>query len=181
MAQILFELQATDAALAKRWPNYEPVDREFIGVDLPKQPTPTPWSCLAVIQNILGADNVTDDEDELVPGMYYAYDSDTPLFRATGDTHDQAGSIQVPNLSSHSARDVGIAAHEAYHAWAHSKSRGNVYTNEKIINNLAEKWLRKHLVGLDLQVALEAIINSRVSYGKNHLSKPNVSRLERNG
>ncbi len=50
-----------------------------------------------------------------------------------------------------------------------------VYANEKIINNLAEKWLRKHLSGPALHVALETITGSRISYGKDHIPKGPVT------
>jgi hypothetical protein len=42
-------------------------------------------------------------------------------------------------------------------------------SNEKIVNSLAEKWLRKHLVGAELHVALEKILGSKLHYGKDHL------------
>ena len=88
------------------------------------------------------------------------------------DTDDGVGSINLPNLDSKAAKDVAIAAHEAYHAYVHGKSQGGaVYANEKIINNLAEKWLRNHLSGPALHVGLEQIVGSRISYGPNHITK----------
>jgi hypothetical protein len=68
---------------------------------------------------------------------------------------------------------VAIAVHEACHAYVHDKIKGKgaMYSNEKIINNLAEKWLRDHLTGTALHVALETITGSRISYGKDYLPK----------
>jgi hypothetical protein len=74
-----------------------------------------------------------------------------------------------------------VAVHEACHAYVHDKVKGagQAYSNEKIINNLAEKWLRKHLSGPALHVALEAIIGSRISYGKDHIPQgPTTDRRE---
>ena len=108
-------------------------------------------------------------------GMYYVYQSnEAPMFR---DTDNGVGSINLPNLDSTAARDVATAAHEAYHAYVHSKSQGGVaYSNEKIINNLAEKWLRKHLSGPALHAALEQIVGSRISYGPHHMPKQGIKK-----
>jgi hypothetical protein len=107
--------------------------------------------------------------------MYYVYQSnEAPMFR---DTDNGVGSINLPNLDSTAARDVATAAHEAYHAYVHSKSQGGVaYANEKIINNLAEKWLRKHLSGPALHAALEQIVGSRISYGPHHMPKQGIKK-----
>jgi len=165
----LIEAVASDADLKARYGDFDPEDKPMLPTThVGGAPAPTLWTAYDVIRNILGRDRVTDDDDELGPGMYYVYQSsEPPKFR---DTDDGVGSINLPNLESTAARDVAQAAHEAYHAYVHSKSRGGVvHANEKIINNLAEKWLRKHLSGPALHVGLEQIVGSRISYGPNHI------------
>jgi hypothetical protein len=176
--QELLEAEAGDAELRQRWGDFDPEDKPMLPTtQLPRQPAPTLWSCIDAVKNILGAGNVTDDEDELEPGMYYVYQSsEPPMFRATGD-QGEGGSINLPNLDSHAAGDIGVAVHEAYHAYVHSKSPGRAQSNEKIINNLAEKWLRKNLSGPSLHVALEKITGSRISYGPNHIPKSSPQDL----
>lgn len=175
--EFMVEADATDAELRQRYGEFDPEDKMMLPTTkLGSDPAPTLWTAYDAIQNILGKNRVTDDEDDIEPGMYYVYPSAAPpLFRDTEDS-GTGGSINVPNLDSKSARDVAIAVHEAYHAYVHDRTKGAgvAYTNEKIINNLAERWLRKHLSGSALHVALEAITKSRVSYGRNHLS---TSRL----
>jgi hypothetical protein len=165
----LDEAEASDAELKQRWGDFEPEEKPMLPTtQVGGAPAPTLWRAYDVVRNILGKNRVTDDDDELEPGMYYVYQSSgPPMFR---DTDNGVGSINLPNLDSTAARDVAIAAHEAYHAYVHSKSQGGVvHANEKIINNLAEKWLRKHLSGPALHVALEQIVGSRISYGPNHV------------
>jgi len=165
----LLEALASDADLKARYGDFDPEDKPMLPTThVGGAPAPTLWTAYDVIQNILGRDRVTDDDDELGPGMYYVYQSSgPPMFRDTGDG---VGSINLPNLDSKAAKDVAQAAHEAYHAYVHSKSQGGVvHANEKIINNLAEKWLRKHLSGPALHVGLEQIVGSRISYGPNHI------------
>ena len=165
----LLEAAASDAELRQRWGEFNPEDKPMLPrTDVGGAPAPTLWTAYDVVRDILGRDKVTDDDEDLRPGMYYIYQSDQPpMFR---DTDDGVGSINLPNLDSTAARDVAQAAHEAYHAYVHNKSKGGaVYSNEKIINNLAEKWLRKHLSGPALHVGLEQIIGSRISYGSDHI------------
>ena len=165
----LLEAAASDAELRQRWGEFDPEDKPMLPrTDVGGAPAPTLWTAYDVVRDILGQDKVTDDDEDLQPGMYYIYQSDQPpMFR---DTDDGVGSINLPNLDSTAARDVAQAAHEAYHAYVHNKSKGGaVYSNEKIINNLAEKWLRKHLSGPALHVGLEQIIGSRISYGSDHI------------
>ena len=165
----LDEAEASDADLRARWGEFDPEDKPFLPQTKTNlQPAATLWTAYAVIQNILGKNRVTDDEDELTPNMYYVYQSNNePMFR---DTENGVGSINLPNLDSTAAKDVAVAAHEAYHAYVHSKSQGGVvYANEKVINNLAEKWLRKHLSGPALHAALEQITGSRIHYGPSHM------------
>lgn len=169
--EFILEAEASDAALAARYGEFDPEDKPMLpSTTVGGAPAPTLWTAYQAIQDILGKNKVTDDEDELRPGMYYVYQSnESPMFR---DTDDGVGSINLPNLESTAAKDVAVAVHEAYHAYVQSKSPGGVvYSNEKIINNLAEKWLRKHLTGPELHVALEKIIGSRISYGPHHMPK----------
>lgn len=169
--EFILEAQASDAALAARYGEFDPEDKPMLpSTIVGGAASPTLWTAYQAIEDILGRGKVTDDEDELEPGMYYVYQSNQPaMFRDTGD---DVGSINLPNLDSTSAADVAVAVHEAYHAYVQSKSPGGiVYSNEKIINKLAEKWLRKHLTGPELHVALEKIIGSRISYGPHHMPK----------
>ena len=168
--EFIQEAEASDAALKARYGEFEPRDKPMLPRTQPKSaPGPTLWTAEEVVYNILGRNRVTTEDDELEPGMYYLYQSNqAPMFRDTGDG---VGSINLPDLDSNSAKDVALAAHEACHAYVHSKSQGRAFSNEKIINNLAEKWLRKHLTGVELHYALEQITGSRISYGPNHLPK----------
>lgn len=178
ITDIIQEAEASDQELKQRWGDFEPSDKPMLPYTQVKSaPAPTLWRAYDVIENILGKNRVTDDDEELRPGMYYVYQSsEPPMFR---DTDNGVGSINLPNLDSTAAKDVAVAAHEACHAYVHSKSRGAVYGNEKIINTLAEKWLRKHLSGPALHVALEQIVGSRISYGKDHIPKgPTTDRRE---
>jgi hypothetical protein len=175
--EFIIEAEASDAELTQRYGKFEPEDKPMLPTTrVGGAPSPTLWTAYEVIRNILGKDKVTDDDDELAPGMYYVYQSlGSPMFKDTGDG---VGSINLPNLDSTSARDVAMAAHEAYHAYVHNKSLGGVaYANEKIINKLAEKWLRNHLSGPALHTALEKIVGSRISYGPNHM--PNSSTIDK--
>jgi hypothetical protein len=171
--EFVIEAEASDAELRQRYGDFDPEDKPMLPTTkLGGDPAPTLWTAYDAIRDVLGANRVTDNEDDIEPGMYYVYQSNQPpMFTDTEDS-GTGGSINIPNLDSKAARDVAIAVHEAYHAYVHDRTKGAgvVYTNEKIINNLAERWLRKHLSGSALHVALEAITKSRVSYGKDHLS-----------
>lgn len=172
--EILSEAEASDIELKQRYGDFDPEDKPMLPTtQVGGAPAPTLWSAYAAIQNILGRSRVTDDEDAVEPGMYYVYQSsEPPMFRDTEES-GSGGSINVPSLESRAAKDVAMAAHEACHAYVHDKVKGGgrIYSNEKIINNLAEKWLRKHLSGPALMVALETILGSRISYGKDHIPK----------
>lgn len=170
------EAEASDDELRQRWGDFDPEDR----VMLPRtktnlQPAATLWSAYEVIENILGREKITTDDDKLEPGMYFVYEtSGPPQFI---DDEEGGGSISVPNFNSTAAGDVAVAAHEAFHALVHNKARGGMaFTNEKIINNMTERWLRKNLKGTQLHAALEKIVGSRVSYGKHHLSTPRINK-----
>jgi hypothetical protein len=179
----LEEAEASDAELRQRYGDFDPEDKPMLPTtQLNRAPAPTLWSCYDAIQDILGSSRVTDDEDEIEPGMYYVYQSSGPaMFRDTEDS-GPGGSINVPDLDSKAARDVAVAVHEAYHAYVHDRTNGQgaVHSNEKIINNLAEKWLRAHLSGSALHVALETIVGSRISYGKDHMPARRVTDMREN-
>jgi hypothetical protein len=180
ITEIIQEAEASDNELKQRYGDFEPEDKPMLPTTkVGGAPAPTLWSAYATIENILGRNRVTDDEDEIQPGMYYVYQSnEPPMFRDTEES-GPGGSINIPNLESRAAKDVAVAAHEACHAYVHDKTKGQgrAYSNEKIINNLAEKWLRKHLSGPALHVAIETITGSRINYGKDHI--PNSSITDR--
>jgi hypothetical protein len=179
----LLEAEASDAELRQRYGDFDPEDKPMLPTtQVSGAPAPTLWTTYAAIENILGRARVTDDEDDLEPGMYYVYQSgEPPMFRDTEES-GTGGSINVPNLESKAARDVAVAVHEAYHAYVHDRTKGQgaVHSNEKIINSLAEKWLRAHLSGPALLVALETIVNSRVSYGKDHMPAKRTTDMREN-
>jgi hypothetical protein len=179
VSEIIKEAEASDAELRQRYGDFDPEDKPMLPTtQLSNSPAPTLWTAYAAIQSVLGRNRVTDDEDDIEPGMYYVYQSSgPPMFRDTEES-GTGGSINVPNLESKAARDVAVAVHEAYHAYVHDRTKGSgrVHANEKIINNLAEKWLRKHLSGTALHVALETIIGSRISYGPDHMPKRAVAQ-----
>lgn len=133
----------------------------------------TGWTALEVVESILGKDRVTADDDELVQGMYYVYESNSPpAFEDTEEPGQPGGAIRLHDLEATSPQDIAEAAHEACHAYAHSKSTSGVlYTNEKIINNLAEIWLKKNLSGTALHFALEHILGSKLHYGPDHMPR----------
>ena len=180
--QFILEAEASDVELKQRWGEFEPNDKPMLPTtQVGGAPAPTLWTAYDAIENILGRGRVTNDEDELEPGMYYVYQSNEPaMFKDTEDS-GVGGSINVPNLESKAAKDVAIAAHEACHAYVHDRTKGSgrVHANEKIINSLAEKWLRKHLSGPALHVAIETITGSRISYGQDHMpTSPTTDRRE---
>jgi hypothetical protein len=140
--------------------------------ELTKGVAPTPFTAYQAIQSVLGKDNVTDNDEDMGNAKYLVYRSPRTLFI----DHDDMGAIEIKDPDSRDAREVAIAVHEACHAWIHARAKGGrVSSNEKIVNQLAEKWLRKHLSGVQLHVALEAIVKSRISYGSNHMPKSSVS------
>ena len=176
------EAEASDAELKQRYGEFEPEDKPMLPTTQVKgAPAPTLWTAYDAIESILGRNRVTSDEEAIEPGMYYVYASNgPPMFKDTEES-GTGGSINIPNLDSKAARDVAMAVHEACHAYVHDKTqgRGVVHANEKIINNLAEKWLRKHLTGPALHVAIETITGSRISYGQDHVpTGPTTDRRE---
>ena len=173
------EAEASDDELEKRYGKFDPEDKPMMPTTrIGGSPAPTLWTAYEAIENILGKNRVTDDDDDIEPGMYYVYQSsESPMFKDTEES-GTGGSINIPNLDSKAARDVAMAVHEAYHAYVHDKTKGSgrVHANEKIINNLAEKWLRNHLSGSALHVAIETITGSRISYGKDHMPNSGLAK-----
>ena len=173
------EAEASDDELEKRYGKFDPEDKPMMPTTrVGGAPAPTLWTAYEAIENILGKNRVTDDDNDIEPGMYYVYQSsESPMFKDTEES-GTGGSINIPNLDSKAARDVAMAVHEAYHAYVHDKTKGSgrVHANEKIINNLAEKWLRDHLSGSALHVAIETITGSRISYGRDHMPKSGVAK-----
>ena len=133
--ELIAEAEASDAELRARYGDFDPDDRPMLPrTQTNLEPAATLWTAYDVVRDILGKQNVTDNEDELGPGIYYVYQSGEPMFRGTGDTE---GSIELPDLDSTAAKDIAAAAHEAYHAYIHSRAQGGaVHANEKIVNNM---------------------------------------------
>lgn len=182
ISELLQEAEASDIELKQRYGEFDPEDKPMLPTTkVGGAPAPTLWTAYEAIESILGRKRVTADEDNIRPGMYFVYQSGGPaMFRDTEES-GPGGSINVPNLESKAAKDVAVAVHEACHAYVHdrTKGQGRVHANEKIINNLAERWLRKHLSGPALHVALETILGSKISYGKNHIPNgPTTDRRE---
>ena len=180
ISEIISEAEASDDELRQRYGEFDPEDKPMLPTTkVGGAPAPTLWTAYDAIESILGRSRVTSDEDAIEPGMYYVYQSsEPPMFKDTEDS-GTGGSINIPNLDSKAARDVAMAVHEACHAYVHDKTKGSgrVHANEKIINNLAEKWLRNHLSGPALHVALETITGSRISYGQDHI--PNSQKSDK--
>jgi hypothetical protein len=142
--------------------------------------TPTRFTALDVVKDILGQDKVVTDTDDMKAGAYMVKQGDEPGFTPPlkGKVEDwmaelgltaadTPGTIYLINLQSRDAADVAQAAHEAYHAWMTVKSPGKIYQNEKLTNQLATKWLKKNLSGMELHTALEMILKSKIDYGHN--------------
>lgn len=139
---------------------------------------PTKFTGLDVFADILGHNNIGTDKDKLKDGQYLIKNVDPnskwddpgfskPWTSTIGDEPQHyPGAITVYDYKSRDAKDIAVAAHEAYHALMYKKGK-SYFDNEKLTNNLAAKWLKKHLTGPELHVALEMILNSNISYGTN--------------
>jgi len=145
-------------------------------------PAATPFTVYQAISAVLGHEDVTNDEDDLTEEnhmqMVYVYEgSRNGYYIATDD--GTGGSIEVHNMGSKAAADVAVGVHEACHALVHRKTggEGRLSSQEKIVNNMAERWIRKHLHGMAQHVALETITGSRIDYGPNHMPRPSPSDL----
>lgn len=147
--------------------------------DLFAQRIPKQFCVLDVIQDIVGASNLASDGVPCLATAYQVRQSDEAGFSAPSVTHEEwmkelgldpvsvPGTLYIPPLESRDARHVAMAAHEAVHAWLCLNCKGDLWRDEKMTNQLAELWLRKHLSGIRLHVALEMIVQSRISYAIN--------------
>lgn len=72
------------------------------------------------------------------------------------------GIIGIPHPTSSHGKDIASAAHESFHAWLHLN--GGDWTDEQIVNDHSETWLKKNMTGFALFSALEHILESRISY-----------------
>lgn len=142
----------------------------------------TPFTVYQAISAVLGHKNVTNDDEDITPEnqdhMVYVWDGSREGFFIPTDD-GTGGSIEVQNMWSREAAAVAAGVHEAFHALVYRKTggQGQLVSQEKIVNNLAEKWLRKHLTGMAQHVALERITGSRISYGSNHMPRPSNDDL----
>jgi hypothetical protein len=178
-SEFIPERRYTDLELRQRGWDGSEEDREWFDDEIPNGKASTRFSVIAAIGDILGWDNLYVDEEQ--DDFDAAFGADNAIFvntsrsglnggrRGTFQRFDAAdGGGMVINLAfpaeSHDARDVGTAVHEAFHAKIALGSRGNLYVNEQLVNKMAEKWLRAHLTGIELHVALEGITKSRISY-----------------
>ena len=172
-----------------------------------------PFTCLQVLQNILGSEHVSTNIKTIKPNQFLVQNVSQDFAQYVSPKDRQAqphvfrggevrphtasafsrrtaadnqpnprfkdedwytpptphlGVISVP-FQSREAAAIATTAHEAYHAWlwAKSNSQGQVFANEKMVNQLAVKWLRKNLTGMVLHAAMEAIVHSKISYGHN--------------
>jgi hypothetical protein len=85
------------------------------------------------------------------------------------DGNEDMYTIEIRDYDSRDAADLACAVHEAYHAYIHYKTgrKGRLAFNEKMVNILATKWLKKNLKGMELRVALDWIMHSKINYGHN--------------
>jgi hypothetical protein len=156
----------------------------FIYVDsYKKKKATTQWTTLAAIEDVLGKDMVIKWDNmrppklkQLQPNKVYVMlyhivgsISFIPQLDYLKKTGQLCGIISVRSLVSRNADDVSMAVHEAYHAklWFKVKGQGNFYGNEKVVNDLAEKWLKKNIRGFNVQVGMDKIGTSRAGYGVN--------------
>ena len=177
-SEFITERQLTDLELRQRgWDGNEEY-RSWYADEIPNGKASTRFSVSAAIGDILGWDNLYFDEDQ--DDVDHSYGTNVIFVnteygglnggqRGTFARFDDAeGGGMVINLAfpaeSHDARDVGTAVHEAFHAKIAMGSRGDLYGNEQLVNKMAEKWLRAHLTGIELHVALEGVTKSRISY-----------------
>ena len=159
----------------------DPDDREFYADTKGKKST-TKWTVLAAVQNILGKDVVEEwnevsppEPEEMIPGKIYVMSSITtglrPSFFPTRSETGVPGGIlyAAKKIESRNSEDITPAVHEAYHAqlYLKSKGQGQFHGNEKVVNDLAEKWLKKNLGGFNVQVAMDKLGVSRIGYGIN--------------
>lgn len=177
-SEFITERRYTDLELRQLGWDGSEEDRAWLDGEIPNGKASTRFSVLAAIGDILGWDNLYVDEEQndidpaagtnvIIVNTEYGriYGGQRGTF-SRFDAEDGGG--MVINLAfpadSHDARDVGTAVHEAFHAKIALGSRGSLYSNEQLVNKMAEKWLRAHLTGMELHVALEGVTKSRISY-----------------
>lgn len=177
-SEFITERKYTDLELRQRGWDGTDEYRDWYDDEIPNGKASTRFSVIAAIGDILGWDNIYVDEEQ--NDIDYADGTNVIIInteyrglyggqRGTFERFDAVdGGGMVINLAfpaeSHDARDVGTAVHEAFHAKIALGSRGNLYVNEQLVNKMAEKWLRAHLTGMELHVALEGVTKSRISY-----------------
>ncbi|MGZ8891232.1 MAG: hypothetical protein ACXW0J_07515 [Nitrososphaeraceae archaeon] len=128
------------------------------------------WTAIDVVRDILGTNNVMDGEKEnpekLAPTQFLVVRPWTP-WGAMFDTFDQetGGCIALFNPYGSTPKDIAHAAHESYHAWLHQQSKN--FRDEQLVNELATKWLHKHLSGMFLRASLDEILKSKINYKHN--------------
>lgn len=135
----------------------------------------TQYTCLDVIKDICGAQNVTTDRDNATENQILVITDteDDPGYSPASPSENYGSyvskgspaQIRIPNPSARDARSVALTAHEACHAWLAMHSKGRIFNNEKMTNAAATKWLTAHLSGMTLRVALDLIMHSKISYG----------------
>lgn len=128
------------------------------------------WRAIDVVRNILGADNVIDDKVEnpesAQPHQFivtHSWVNSTPdMF---SDLDCESGVVCLADRYGTTPAAIAKAAHESFHAWLHQNKQPN--NNEKLVNQLATEWLRKHFSGMFLRAALDTILKSKIHYGHN--------------
>jgi hypothetical protein len=129
------------------------------------------WNAMSVLHDILGGMVTDDDDDEnVMPGMYYVSKPWVPgmkagMFSNMDMPAGQGGAIGLPNPYGRTATDIASAAHEGYHAWLHM--HGKSYNDERVVNQMAEAWLRANLSGAFLHQAIEVLLKSKIHYKHN--------------
>lgn len=130
------------------------------------------WTAYAVVKNILDGwawDENHEGSENYEDGFYQISKPWVPTHtKGITDVEDyepgQGGAIGLPKVHGTSPADLATAAHEAYHAYAHQHGLKDKIEDENWVNDMAEKWLRSHLQGSELQKAINYLNVSRHSY-----------------
>lgn len=164
-----------------------PEDREWYAET--RRKSTSEWTLVAAVKDILG-DSVAVEWNnmrpptgkQLKPGKIYivpnirsggrsAFIPNSPPKAKKGKPAPEpvapGGIIFVPKvILGRNSDDLAITVHEAYHAKLYMKAGGigQFHGNEKVVNDLAEKWLKAHLKGFNVQVAMDMIGVSRKGY-----------------
>ena len=127
------------------------------------------WRAIDVVRDILGPNNVLDDQEEdsesTKPHQFLVTHSWTTMKNMFSDMDCETGCICLDDRYGTSPRAVAIAAHESFHAWLHMNKKQ--YDDEKHVNQLATQWLQKNTSGMFLHAALNTILHSKIWYGHN--------------